>query len=296
MEHSTFLPEERNIIKIRVLLAWIVGFAALSIAGWLSSLLVDTSILGSTTITLLKAGLMTMIVLSGILSIQRVTGNQRINIGLKTPGVAFIQFFAGIGIILIPLVLSILFTEIFGWGEIQFNMESGFLKTIALGLLVTFLFEAFPEEILFRGYIYSHLNVKFSKWLSGLVTIGLFVMLPIILSLFHKYILGQEMYIGGSYNITTGYVISIIFFGFVVQYLRVLSGAVWLGMGFHLAFVHINHLIGPTGDKLIQITEMANEQPVQMVFVGSIICIVLLLLLYPKLKKRPINWKGLNPS
>jgi membrane protease YdiL (CAAX protease family) len=182
-----------------------------------------------------------------------------------------------------------------GWAVLKFNSDAAYLNALFLGLLVVFLFEALPEELAFRGFIYSNLNTKFARWKSGLITVGLFVLLPVLLTPVQKYVLGmQDVYVGGSSSIAVSYVITMFLFGSFVQYLRILTGTIWTGVGFHLLFVYINHLIGLDANKLIQFTEVTNESGLQIAFGISLLLMFLSLILYPKISGKSLGWKRID--
>ena len=77
-----------------------------------------------------------------------------------------------------------------------------------------------------------------------------------------------------------------VFFGAFMQYLRIIFKSIWVGVGFHLVFVHMNQLIGITTDKLLQFSEDSNQHPVLFILVTFLIIIFLSLIIYPIHKRR----------
>lgn len=294
MNTSTILPITSK-YKTNILISWLIGFIALAAAGWLGSNLRAELDFGYTSSMLIQAATMSGIIGLGIwfLRTQRKL-NVAYKIGLGTPVKAFVQFLSGMGILLLPVLLSILAVVIFGWGEVNFNWDAGASNSVLIGLLIVFTFEAFPEELLFRGYLFSTLNVRFKKWQAALLTVGLFVLLPILLTPFQQYVLGMETNVGGNQNVQLGYVIILILFGSFVQYLRVLTNTIWTGIGFHLMFVFMNRLIGTDSNSVIQFSGMTDEGPLKFIYGGSILLIFALLILYPIIKKRSLHWNALN--
>lgn len=279
----------------RISLAWVVILFALGFAGWIGEYLENADILTGSMRYLLQAGVMSGLVVTSIVMFrQKLDQGSPKSIGMGALRNSSLKFLLGIGIIAIPIILSLLATVVLGWGKVQFNTGDGFLTVFLLGALTTFLFEALPEELVFRGYIYSNLNRIYKRGISSLITIALFVFLPVVLVYIQKNLLGMEIYVGGNSQITSTYLITMFFFATFVQYLRIIFKSIWVGIGFHLFFVYINRLIGPSDTSLIQLTEITNETPLQLVFIGTIVVIFLLLLLYPRITGRKIGWNTIE--
>lgn len=222
-----------------------------------------------------------LIAVTGIYLIRsKVDKGSPASIGLAKPSKAIFQLLFGFGLILIPLLLTILLSQIFGWAEITLNTNNGILTALIIGMISTFFTDAFTEELIFRGYIFSKLEVRFNVWISSLITLLLFVVLPIIIISFQE-LIGIQAVI----PISVAYVVNLILFGAFVQYLRILTKSIWVGMGFHWFFVHMNELMGVTDDKIIQFSESSNHQALQITIVILLLMVFAGLLLYPILKR-----------
>jgi len=282
-------------LKSNVIIAWLIGFFALGFAGWFGEYLRDQWSLGYVNSMLVQAFAMSSIVGLGILLLfTKRPLRVKYTIGLGTIGKALIHFILGMSILLLPVFLSLAATTSMGWGEVVFNWNAGAASSIGLGFLIVLIFEAFPEEFLFRGYIFSTINTKIKKWKAAIISVLLFALLPLVLAPFQQYILGIDVSLGGSSSIQLGYVITMIIFGCFVQYLRILTNTIWMGVGFHSVFVFFNHLMGTDEDSFIQFVSMTNEGPIQMVYVGTLIIIFIALICYPLVSKKKLNWKGYN--
>lgn len=297
MNTSTNLSVNSSNFKTNIVLSWIIGFIALGAAGWLGHTLRTFWDYDYTSSMLVQAATMSGIIVLGIWYLQ----TQRklevpYSIGLGTISKAIPQFVSGMGILLLPVLFSVFAVLVFGWGEVTINWNAGASNSVLIGLLIVLTFEAFPEEFLFRGYIFSTLNTKIKKWQAALLTVGLFIMLPILLTPVQHYILGMEVYVGGSSSVTLGYVIVLAIFGCFTQYLRIITNTIWTGIGFHLVFVFMNRLMGPDSSSIIQITGMTNDGPLRIIYAGTLLLIFALLILYPIIKKRPLHWNALNRS
>jgi membrane protease YdiL (CAAX protease family) len=273
-------------------MAWLLCLTALGFSGWMGEYLENVWQIEGKMRYGIQAIIMSGLVVPGIWFIRKyVDQGIPLSIGIGNVKNALIKLLIGVGFVLLPLFISLVCTLLFGWGNINFNVNESTFYNLLIGISITFLFEALPEELAFRGYIYSKLNVFLKRWLSALITVGLFVLLPIVLVPIQKHILGMDINVGGSNAITESYIITMIFFGSFVQYLRVLTKTIWMGIGFHLMFVYFNRMIGTESTDLIQFTNFTNETPLQIVFISTIVLIFIGLLIYPKISKNPIGWK-----
>ena len=150
-------------------------------------------------------------------------------------------------------------------------------------MLSVFITDAFPEELVFRGYIFGQLLTKYSKLKSAVFTTVVFVLFPIILFPV-KSIMGPGLTEGLVNNISLGYLGYMILFGAFAMYLRILTNSIWTGIGFHLMFVYMNQLIGLNNYNLIQFSSFTNELNVQLTFGICLILSFILLFIYPKIK------------
>jgi hypothetical protein len=82
-------------------------------------------------------------------------------------------------------------------------------------------------------------------WAAAALTVVLFVLLPVILVPIQRNILGMDISVGATNHITVDYLIIMTIFGSFVQYLIILTGTVWTSIGFHLAFLLANRIMGP---------------------------------------------------
>lgn len=106
-----------------------------------------------------------------------------------------------------------------------------------------FFYEAFPEELTFRGTVYNALNRRFNCFIALLLQPILFVLAPLTVSGL-QYIAGIE-----SPAITLDYIVLLLSFGFILQLLRIATGSLWTSIGFHLAFLENSRFFVLQGDK-----------------------------------------------
>ena len=148
------------------------------------------------------------------------------------------SFILGISCWLIPAAAGVLLSVMSGWTHISLQAP---ISTVVWKLLfliaVVFLMEAFPEELVFRGYIYTGLNTVFPHWLAVLLQTVLFTLFA--------------FFIGAIYS--TEQLLFIPGFGFLLGFFRVLTRDIWFSIGFHLALMTATQLLSP-GHKLFAVS------------------------------------------
>lgn len=148
-------------------------------------------------------------------------------LGLARLGSAWKHFLIGTSIWLLPASIGLLACLSMGWVHI----ESGWtmveiLTFIPLLALLVFLYEAFPEELFFRGYVYTNLSEKMHGYWIVFVQAILFTVWGVA--------------IGAALSFDR-----VIFFlaaAWVIGSLRMVSGNIWVGIGFHTAFQTVAQL------------------------------------------------------
>lgn len=210
------------------------------------------------------------------------------SIGLNNPVRAFLLFLLGLCIFIIPILSTLAYISINELATVNINLIAN--KTIMLNLIAVLLFEAFPEEYIFRGYIYSNLNVIFPKWKAAIFSAIIFTLFPVILQFITVYVFKDQAYIGGKRFVTLEFLITLLLFGLLLSYLRILTKSIWAGVGFHLLFVHMNKLFGPNRSNIIQLSEVANENDIGSALIISLLFIFLILILYPIVSKKKLNF------
>lgn len=277
-------------LKSRVIIALLIGGLSIALVNIISA---EAHLLGLGRLpnNILSAIILSGLVVTGVWLLRRRDGFIPKDIGFERKEKAPRKFLLGVCLILIPLTITILVAFVTGWGGLELNSSSPILKSLAFGLVLTFLTDALPEEVLFRGYIYSNLNLEYNKIKSSIITIVFFALTPVFSMLIQKQLLGYEVSIGGANTITPSYLITLVIFGAFILYLRILTRSVWTSIGFHLIFVFMNQLMGPGPDRLIQFTDQNGEQALQLTLMALLIIVFIGLLIYPRIMKKPIGWK-----
>jgi membrane protease YdiL (CAAX protease family) len=231
---------------------------------------------------LVKAIAVGAIVLIGLWLLRsRLDNGAPDKIGLNKPRISTRNFLIGIGFILVPLILTLILSAVFGWGKFSVNTSDTIVQAILLGLISTLFTDALSEELIFRGYIFSNLKEHYSTWVSSFITLAIFVLAPLLLIT-----LQNSLNIEGAVALSGGYVINMVFFGAFMQYLRVIFKSIWVGVGFHLVFVQMNQLMGTTSDRFLQFSENSNQLPFQLTLILFLLILFLTLIIHPIYKRR----------
>lgn len=105
---------------------------------------------------------------------------------------------------------------------------------------------------------------KFARYLSAFLQVGLFVLTPVSLA-----IILPMFGIKAGVNISVDYVITLIVFGFALQLCRIVSGNIWMNIGFHMAFLmNSRFLISDKTNSFIQVELIHEMEGMILIFLG----------------------------
>jgi membrane protease YdiL (CAAX protease family) len=160
--------------------------------------------------------------------IEKISWRQ---IGMSSLRTNIISFFVGTIVWAIPAALGLGICLLTGWAKISLTTDlNQLLLSVLILFIIVFLMEAFPEELIFRGYVYSYLNTLFPHWIT------LFIQ-SLIFSLF-------AYFVGALYSLEQ--ILFIPGYGFMLSYFRGKSGNVWTSIGFHVAIMTATQILNPT--------------------------------------------------
>lgn len=168
-----------------------------------------------------RAVLMTVLVVAAVILVCRFVVRRPVtSLGLP-PERALGQLGLGVLLWLGPALVTTLVLLATGLISLTPRMSVGDIALRMLGLIVLVaLFEAIPEELVFRGFLYASLADVWPRWAA---------------------VIGQAVLFTGAGVIsgtagTPERVLLFAVFSLVLGCLRALTGTVWVTMGFHLAF------------------------------------------------------------
>jgi len=193
----------------------------------------------------LRAVLTTALVVPLVLIARRRLDRRPLaGLGLAPPGAAWRPFLAGAGFWLAAAGLGLAATLGLGWARIDRSPPTTGILLLALALpVLVFLYEALPEELIFRGYLYRNLADRLPRWVALLVQAALFTLF------------GWAIGAAGSLDRL------ILFFTFslTLGLLRALTGSLWAPIGFHLAFQWVTQLTAQAvRDGVVRVSDQAT--------------------------------------
>ncbi|AFC31070.1 hypothetical protein PM3016_4298 [Paenibacillus mucilaginosus 3016] len=199
----------------------------------------------------------------------------------------------GAGLLFAMTAAALALGSLLGWLRVTgLHLPAETLLVILVNVPIAFFYEAFPEELAFRGYIYRNLNTRLPRWLALVLQVVLFVLAPVAL-------LAMLIAAGlGSWDsLTAEYILTLIFFGTALQLSRILSGNLWMCIGYHLAWLETVRYIVVPGDGAIVEVEYLSTNGYLLIHIGTIVLSVIALLWWSlRGKKPPVDWKGTEPD
>ncbi|MCW6009043.1 CPBP family intramembrane metalloprotease [Micromonospora sp. CPCC 205371] len=165
-----------------------------------------------------------------------------------TPGTVGRLLLVGMAGYLIPATLAVAAISVLG--ELRIDLRGSLvevvLSVLALVVLV-FLYEALPEELIFRGYLYRNLATALPRWAAVLAQAVLFTLF------------GVAVGAAGSADRV------VLFFAFacVQGIIRVVTDTLWVPVGFHLAFQTAEQIVGSHWD-VFAVSDLALLQEIAL--------------------------------
>ena len=218
-------------IPLRIAIAIAVTGGALLLAARLTGVVPDATdpTATSTLVARIAAGFAVSVAVLGliVLLVRVVKRRPSAELGLTTIANDFRAFLIGTAAWAIPAVLAFAVLSMLG-SPIRVNaLPPDFWFVLGLVFLAVLLSEAIPEELVFRGYISAVLAERLSPWwVIGVQTL-LFTATAIVLR--------------GSLNVLDASLF--VAMGFVLGYVRLVSGSVWAAVGIHVAFQTASQLV-----------------------------------------------------
>lgn len=285
MDPQTTSAPPRWPLVVRIGAAWTLITGALSFAGWAGQNLGAATGIPFTLQHFLQGLILSGFVVPGLLWLRHRADRRGLGgMGIGSPSSAVRSFAVGFGIVAVPMFLVLSTADLLGWIALDVDLSATGVGLLLLGLVTATLFEALPEEFAFRGYIYHHLNGRFGSWAGSALTVALFVLTPIVLVEIQDHLLEMDVQVNSSDRITMQYVVTLGVFGAIVQDLRVISGLIWTGMGFHLASLMSSRVTGPTPGRFIHVTEQTAPAALQSLTLATIAAMSLIVLAWPKIR------------
>ncbi|MEX1018861.1 MAG: CPBP family intramembrane glutamic endopeptidase [Litorilinea sp.] len=178
----------------------------------------------------------------------RLDGSPRAALGLPPFPAALRTALWGMGATLAAALVVFGSAALLG-GIAATAVDAGRLFAFILSTALTiFLFEALPEEVALRGYVYHNLTRRLRRWVAALSTTLLFLLVPLASWV--------QMWILTALGIASppaqwvpageeplSYFTFLFSFGIVLLIARELTGSVWTSIAIHTTFLTINRLV-----------------------------------------------------
>ncbi|MEV2274471.1 CPBP family intramembrane glutamic endopeptidase [Nocardiopsis sp. NPDC049922] len=173
-----------------------------------------------------------------------------------------------------------------GWSSIGAAVPwTDLVPGVALLAVLVLVFEAVPEELIFRGYLFRNLNTAMPAWLAVLAQAGLFALFGTTL-----WVLSE------GWGVLAGRLPLFLVMGIVLGCVRVVTGNVWACVGFHLVFQTVAQTLLSSGDVEIQGVDALTATAFLAPFVFGVPTAMLLALRTGRWRRRepdPIDPEGL---
>ncbi|WP_172255194.1 CPBP family intramembrane glutamic endopeptidase [Saccharibacillus deserti] len=143
-----------------------------------------------------------------------------------------------------------------GWIVVEEVRFTGpLLSAMAFNLLIALLYEALPEELVFRGLIPDALGRRMRSAAVFLLAPILFVLAPLAAR-------GLQAATGmDTQAVTADYMVLLLFFAVALQFVRSALGSLGGSIGFHLAYLMLARfaVLAEPGEGLVRYVEVERE-------------------------------------
>lgn len=130
------------------------------------------------------------------------------------------------GMAIATVTVGAVVAVVVGLGHATWTLSVAQLPVVAFVLVVQgYFLQGFPEELWFRGYLFRNLADRLSPWVVFALSAVMFGALHILSR-------------GGAANFTEQvfYMVAAVGMGAALTACRMLTGSIWLGVGFHAAY------------------------------------------------------------
>lgn len=195
-------------------------------------------------------------------------------LGLPSGGTAWRSFVIGMGCYLLPAAIGLALVLVLGRVEIAVEAPLSEVVALLVGLVaLVFLFEALPEELLFRGYVYHNLNTAVPRWGAVGGQAVLFALWGVAIGAAPT--VGRLVFFAGV--------------ALIIGLIRAISGDVWACIGFHLAFQTVQQFFGGSLTSGMVVT--SSPQLLQSSVFG-LVPLVLAVAVLQLLVREETDWNG----
>lgn len=141
--------------------------------------------------------------------------------------------------------ISLFILHAFGWITItKWYAPSTWISALLLNMFIAFLYEAFPEELVIRGFIYDVLRIRLSVWKTIIAQAFIFVIFSATITLL---LVSVNLSPIEALFALPSQLILHFFFGITLGLVRARTGSLWAAVGFHLGYLAlVRFVVMPT--------------------------------------------------
>lgn len=145
------------------------------------------------------------------------------------------HFFLGFFLVSLLTTVSLFIWQSLGWITLtNWNHPSTWIGALLLNMLIAFFYEALPEELAIRGFIYDVLRLRLSMWKTIFAQAVIFIIfsasVTILLVLIN--LSSVETLIALPSQLIFHF-----FFAIALGIVRAKTGSLWAAIGFHLGYL-----------------------------------------------------------
>ncbi len=271
------VPTPRINLAVRIAVV-LVGATAI----WLAMLTLSRALFDgelSIPARLFNAALISALAVPMVIAARRYLDRRSVrSLGYEPLRGAARPFLIGVIAFAAPSLLGLTVALLGGWLILEPTVPWLHIAGWATLLIVlVFFFEAWPEELIFRGYLQRNLTTVLKPWMAAIVQAVLFTIFGVTLWVITEGwgVLGERglMFLG---------------IGVIMGLIRIQTGSVWAPIGFHLAFQVI-------AQSLLSDRVSASSEAVLM-FSTIVVSFVLATTIVAFLDKREVNYSTPEPE
>ncbi|MFD6682597.1 CPBP family intramembrane glutamic endopeptidase [Micromonospora parva] len=197
-------------------------------------------------------------------------------LGLPSLRVGWRHLLLGMACWLVPAAAGFALCLGFGWVEISVRTSVGdVVRVAALLVVLVFLKEALPEELIFRGYLQHNLATRLPAWQAVLGQAVLFTLFGFL--------------IGAARSVDR--LALFLVFALLLGAFRAATGDIWAGVGLHVAFQTVAQLFGDVG----AVFDVVGADVLGVVAMGAIPFSVSWMVMRHRYRDR-LNWNARTPD
>lgn len=185
------------------------------------------------------------------------------------------------------------------WGSLA---PSTFVEFLIVNAVIAFALEALPEELVFRGYVYSTLNQALRRWTAFITTVVLFTFAGAASSVVYTVVgtlLGENVP-GPSFAPTgedpVAYAILYPIFGTALLIARITTGSLWTAIALHLTYLTAVRIVLDGSSRNAGWSAELTTPDALLLLPGFLLLAASVYLVVARLRGRRVGWRERAPE